>query len=85
MRTYINMESTGEHLDGATDIVVARHLADRLNDHKSLAYYHIVAQRYSHKFLLDLLASILQVPDEKITTSRAAIFVANIKRYEPTR
>jgi hypothetical protein len=79
------MTQIDENLNDSTDLVLARHLADRLKDHKSLAYYFILAQTYSHKLLLDLLASVLQVPDEKVTTSRAAIFVANVKRHEPGR
>lgn len=77
------MNDLSQNLDDSNDLIVARHLADRLNDHKSLAYYEILARTYPHKLLLDLLAGVLQIPDEKITTNRAAIFVANIKRHEP--
>jgi hypothetical protein len=77
------MNTLEENLDDSNDLIVARHLADRLNDQKSLAYYFLLAQTHSHKYLLDLLASILQIPDEKVEVSRAAIFVANVKRHAP--
>lgn len=79
------MKSTEKNLNDSNDLILARHLADRLKDQKSLAYYFILTQTYSHKLLLDLLASVLQIPDDKVTTSRAAIFVANVKCHEPGR
>lgn len=79
------MNDIDENLEDSTHSVVARHLAHRLNDPKSLVYYEILAKTYPHTLLLDLLAGVLQIPDEKITTSRAAIFVANVKRHEPRK
>jgi hypothetical protein len=78
-----NMKSIEEYLNNPSDIGLARHLADTLNDQASLAYYVILAQTYPHQLLLDILESIMRVPEDKITTRRAAIFVANVKRHVP--
>ena len=77
------MNHIEEYLNNPSDIALARHLAQTLQDQASLAYYVIIAQTYSHELLLSLLESIMKIPDEKITTRRAAIFVANVKRHVP--
>jgi hypothetical protein len=79
------MKSIKEYLNNPTDITLARYLAETLNDQSSVAYYLILAQTYPHKLLLEILESILRIPDDKITTRRAAIFVANVKRHVPGR
>lgn len=72
-------------LGNPEDISLARHIAEQLNDKGSVAYYYILAQTYSHDLLKDVLEEVLKIPQDKITTRRAAIFVANIKRYAPKR
>jgi hypothetical protein len=77
------MKHIGEMVGNPADIALARHIAEQLNDKGSLAYYFILAQTYSHDLLKEVLEEVLKIPQEKINTRRAAIFVANIKRYAP--
>jgi hypothetical protein len=79
------MKHIEEYINNPSDIALASHLADTLNDQSSLAYYVILAQTYSHELLLSILESIMRVPDDKVTTRRAAIFVANVKRHVPSK
>lgn len=79
------MKSIEEFLTNPDDLSLARHLANTLDDRASIAYYLTLAQTYSHELVLELLESVMKIPDEKITTRRAAIFVANLKRYAPKK
>lgn len=79
------MKSIEEILSDPDDIALARYIADTLNDRGSLAYYVTIAQSYSPELLLEILESVMRVPDEKVETRRGAIFVANVKRHVPGR
>lgn len=80
-----DMKHIGDMVGSPEDVALARHIAEQLNDKGSVAYYFILATTYSHDLLKEVLAEVLKIPQEKITTRRAAIFVANIKRYAPRR
>ncbi len=80
---HSSMTSIEEYLKNPDDVTLARHLAHTLSDRSSIAYYLTLSRSYSHELLLEILESVMKIPDEKITTRRAAIFVANIKRYVP--
>lgn len=77
------MKSIEELLNNPDDLTLARHLASELNDRGSVSYYLVLTQTYSHELLLEVLASVMAIPEHKIHTRRAAIFVASIKRYAP--
>lgn len=79
------MKHIGNIVGNDEDIALAQHIATQLKDKGSVAYYFILAQTYSHELLREVLEEVLKIPQEKINTRRAAIFVANIKRYAPKR
>ena len=53
---------------------LAFHIAETLNDAKSLLVYERFAQRYSESFLLEVLDTVLKIPDAKIKNTRGAYF-----------
>ena len=55
---------------------LAFHLADRLNDHKSLALYRRMAHVVPAGIIRDCLARALDVPRSEVRRSRAAYFTA---------
>ncbi len=52
----------------------AHELADRLGDPDGLPFYIRVVQRYREAYIRDILGIVLQVPAERIRTSRGALF-----------
>lgn len=58
----------------AIEIQLAREIAERLNDHKSLTQYLKYAKQYPHRVLREKLDYVCSLPERKITSSRAAYF-----------
>lgn len=52
----------------------ALHLAESLDDMKSLLTYQRFAQRYSESFLDEILDVVLKTPKERIRNSRGAYY-----------
>jgi hypothetical protein len=64
------------------EIALANEIAGKLDDLHSIALHLKFARKYKSEFLRETLAKVLAVPDYKVQTSRAAIYVAIINRIE---
>ncbi len=60
---------------------LAQELAERLRDPEGLPLYLKVAKQYSESSIRQILGRVLEVPDERIRTSRGALFNWLIHRY----
>jgi hypothetical protein len=60
---------------------LAQELAERLSDPQGLALYLNVARRYTESSIRQILGRVLEVPDERIRTSRGALFNWLIHRH----
>jgi hypothetical protein len=60
---------------------LAQELAERLGDPQGLPLYLKVAKRYSESSIRQILVRVLEVPDERIRTSRGALFNWLIQRH----
>ena len=60
---------------------LAQELAERLGDPDGLPLYLKVVKRYTESTIRHLLGQVLEVPDERIRTSRGALFNWLIQRY----
>jgi len=60
---------------------LAQELAERLGDPQGLALYLKVARRYTESSIRQILGRVLEVPDERIRTSRGALFNWLIHRH----
>ena len=60
---------------------LAQELAERLGDPQGLPLYLTVARRYTEFSIRQILGRVLEVPDERIRTSRGALFNWLIHRY----
>jgi len=61
---------------------IAHDLADSLNDHENIAQYLSYTQRFSESFLRGILGNVMEIPDEKIRKSRAALFNHIINNHD---
>jgi hypothetical protein len=64
---------------------LAQELAERLGDAPGLPLYLIVARRYTETSIRQILGRVLEIPDERIRTSRGALFNWLIQRYGKPR
>lgn len=64
---------------------LALDLANGLDDRKGLLLYDVYARKYPESFLRTTLATVKEIPIEKITKSRAALFNYLVKRYAKKR
>lgn len=62
---------------------IAYELANSLKDHQSFPLYLSYAQKYPEQFLRKILAAVLEVPPEKISKTRGALFNYLIQKYGP--
>jgi hypothetical protein len=53
---------------------IAYDLAESLKDPKGVSRYLSYAKRFSESFLRGILGNVMEIPDEKIRKSRAALF-----------
>ena len=60
---------------------LAQELAERLGDPQGLALYLKVARRYTESSIRQILGRVMEVPDERIRTSRGALFNWLIHRH----
>jgi hypothetical protein len=60
---------------------LAQELAARLGDPEGLPLYLKVAHRYTESSIRQILGRVLDVPDERIRTSRGALFNWLIHRH----
>lgn len=72
--------SAAEHIER-----IAGYLATRLRDEKSLAFYRLVARAVPREVVRDALARALDVPQQSIRRSRAALFAHLMRPHMPRR
>ena len=53
---------------------LAQELAERLGDPDGLPFYLKIASRYSEQYIRTILGRVLEIPPEKIRTTRGALF-----------
>jgi hypothetical protein len=53
---------------------LAQELAERLGDPEGLPLYRKVANQYTESSIRQIIRRVLEVPDERIRTSRGALF-----------
>ena len=64
---------------------LAQELAERLVDPQGLPLYLKVARRYTESSIRQILGRVLEVPEERIRTSRGALFNWLIHRHGKQR
>jgi hypothetical protein len=64
---------------------LAQELAERLGDPQGLPLYLKVARRYTESSIRQILGRVMEVPDERIRTSRGALFNWLIHRHGKPR
>ena len=64
---------------------LAQELAERLGDPQGLPLYLKVARRYTESSIRQILGRVMEVPDERIRTSRGALFNWLIHRHGTQR
>ena len=64
---------------------LAQELAERLSDPQGLPLYLKVARRYTESSIRQILGRVMEVPDERIRTSRGALFNWLIHRHGTQR
>ena len=62
--------------------ILARELAEGLNDKKSLRYYFSLALEYSERYLRGIYRKVKETPEYKIKKSRGALFAYLVRKYE---
>jgi hypothetical protein len=70
------------------EILLAREIAEALEDESSLSYHLKQVRRFKEEFLRKHLAHVLSLPKEQIKKSRAALYVYLISqssRYGDSR
>ena len=60
---------------------LAQELTERLGDPQGLPLYLKVARRYTESSIRQILGRVMEVPDERIRTSRGALFNWLIQRH----
>lgn len=77
----LNNEATFKTDTQAKEILLARDLADGLEDKERYPLYLSYVKQYSEPFLRELLSHVKQTPIQKIKKSRGAFFNYLIKKY----
>jgi hypothetical protein len=62
--------------------MVARDLAEGLNDRKSLRFFFSLALEHSERFLREVYRKAMETPEDRIKKSRGALFAYLVKKYE---
>ena len=60
---------------------LAQELTERLDDPQGLPLYLKVARRYTESSIRQILGRVMEVPDERIRTSRGALFNWLVQRH----
>ena len=61
--------------------LLAKDLAEFLNDHDNVSLYYSYAKKYPEPFLRQVLGEVMDIPDEKIRKSRKALFSYLIRKH----
>ncbi len=61
---------------------LATELAETLRDFHSITQYLRFTEKYTEEQLLETLAQVMAIPQEKIKRSRGALFTHLIKNYD---
>lgn len=68
------MKSIKSYMYTPQEIKLADELADALNDKASLSFYLAATKKHNHRYLRNVLAHVLAIPNYAITKSRGALF-----------
>lgn len=60
---------------------VASELAEKLGDPKGIAVYRTIAKEYEESYIRSILSQVLDVPLDRIRTTRGALFTWLIKHH----
>lgn len=63
--------------------LLACDLAEALNDRQTLSIYLLYAKRYPENLLRKILGEVMEIPDQQIKKSRAALFHYLVQKYAP--
>lgn len=62
--------------------ILARDLAEGLNDKANLKFYLSVCRKYPESFLREIYGQVKEIPESKIKKSRGALFNYLIQKYD---
>jgi hypothetical protein len=62
--------------------LLAKDIAEGLNDTKNIRYYFSVALDHSERYLCDIYRKVRETPEHKIKKSRGALFTYLVRKYE---
>lgn len=62
--------------------MLARDLAEGLNDQKSLRFFYSLALEHSERYLREIYRKVRETPDHKIKKSRGAFFAFLAEKYK---
>jgi len=62
--------------------MIAKELAEGLDDTKNIRYYFSVALNHSERYLMEVYRKVQETPIQNIKKSRGALFTYLIKKYE---
>jgi DNA-binding Lrp family transcriptional regulator len=63
--------------------LLACDLSEALSDRQTLSIYLLYAKRYPENLLRKILGQVMEIPDEQIKKSRAALFHYLVQKYAP--
>lgn len=62
------------------DEILAREIADALDDEKNKKLFVKFCEEYTHESLIELMRQVKNIPDEKIRKSKGALFTFLVKQ-----
>jgi len=71
-----------QYFSGIREGLLAKEIAEGLNDMKSIRYYFSIALEYSERYIREIYRKVKETPEHKIKRSRGALFTYLIRKYE---
>src|ERR1700722_6963232 len=71
-----------QYLSGIREGLLAKEIAEGLNDMKSIRYYFSISLEYSERYIREIYRKVRETPEHKIKKSRGALFTYLIRKYE---
>lgn len=76
-----NQRKLGNESQSHPAEMLARELAEKLNDQNGLPLYRVYASKYPEYLLRLIMGRVLEIPDDKIIKSRGALFNHLVQKY----
>ncbi|MDD5430671.1 MAG: hypothetical protein PHP03_00375 [Candidatus Pacebacteria bacterium] len=70
-----------EYVFSTREGLLAKELAEGLNDTKNIRYYISAAMKHQEDFLWDIYARVMEIPLHKVRKSRGALFAYLVKKH----